>query len=137
MKIIGIVAGRHQEQALRIKAAILQIDAGVEIMVDDGEFKMDEAFKKSDCKINDSNAVERLASRGAQVVAFSCGCPHGFMSESARQTTTRLVDPCDEAGVQLFGRSLCREDSSATDPAPLPKPFKVGLGGRPGTCGNR
>ena len=73
MKIIGIVAGRHQEQALRIKAAILKIDAGVEIMVDDGEFKMDEAFKKSDCKINNFNAVERLASRGAQVVAFSCG----------------------------------------------------------------
>lgn len=128
MKIIGIVAGRHQEQALRIKAAILKIDAGVEIMVDDGEFKMDEAFKKSDCKINNFNAVERLASRGAQVVAFSCGCPHGFMSELQTETTTRLVDPCDEAGVQLSPEAYAAK-ILATDPAPLPKPFKVGLVG--------
>lgn len=128
MKIIGIVAGRHQEQALRIKAAILKIDAGVEIMVDDGEFKMDEAFKKSDCKINNFNAVERLTSRGAQVVAFSCGCPHGFMSELQTETTTRLVDPCDEAGVQLSAEAYAAK-ILATDPAPLPKPFKVGLVG--------
>lgn len=128
MKIIGIVAGHHQEEALRIKAALLKIDAGAEIMIDDGEFKVDPQFKKSDCKINNFNAVERLSRRGAAIVAFACGCPHQFFSELQTETTTRLVDPCSETGERLEPEAYAAK-ILAVDPAPLPKPFKVGLVG--------
>ena len=128
MKTIGIVAGHHQEDALKLKAAILKQDASVEIMIDDGEFKVDEAFKKADCKINNFNAVERLAARGAQVVGFGCGCPHAFFDELQTETTTRLVDPCGEDGVRLDPAQYAAKILAA-DVKPLPKPFKVGLVG--------
>ena len=128
MKSIGIVAGHHQEEALKLKAAVLKLDASVEIMVDDGDFKVDEAFRKSDCKINNFNAVERLSARGAQVVGFACGCPHGFFKELQTETTTRLVDPCSDDGERLEPEAYAAK-LLAADPAPLPKPFKVGLVG--------
>lgn len=127
MKKIGIVVGHHDERALAIKAALLAADSTVEVILDDERFHADDPeFKKSDCKINNFNAVERLTERGAQVIAFSCGCPHRFFAELQTETTTPLVDPCNILGdlwsVQDYAKAIL-----AKKDAPLPKPFKVGL----------
>lgn len=127
MKKIGIVVGHHDERALAIKAALLAVDSSIQVILDDEHFHADDpAFKKSDCKINNFNAVERLISRGAQVVVFSCGCPHHFLAELQTETTTPLVDPCNSLG-ELLSPEAYAKAILATDVTPLPKPFKVGL----------
>ena len=127
MKHIGIVVGHHQERALEVKAALLARDASVEVLLDEETFSAeDPVFKMSDCKINNFNAIERLAARGAQLIAFSCGCPHGFLKELQTETTVPLVDPCDGSGAQLAAEYYAERILNA-EVAPLPKPFKVGL----------
>ncbi len=127
MKKIGIVVGHHDERALAVKAAILAKDSTVEVILDEERFHADDPeFKKSDCKINNFNAVERLAERGAQVIAFSCGCPHMFFAELQTETTIPLVDPCNILGdlwsVEDYAKRILEKDA-----APKAKPFKVGL----------
>lgn len=127
MKRIGIVVGHHDDRALAIKAALLAQDSALEVIVDEERFSADDPeFKKSDCKINNFNAVERLARRGAQVIAFSCSCPSRFLRELQTETTVRLVDPCNGLGMMMIPEAYARHILEA-DAAPLPKPFKVGL----------
>ena len=127
MKKIGIVVGHHEERALQLKAALLAVDCRIEVILDEERFHADDpAFKKSDCKINNFNAVERLAACGAQVIAFSCGCPHNFLKELQIETVTPLVDPCDDLDDLLSVKDYA-EKILATAVTPLPKPFKVGL----------
>lgn len=127
MKKIGLVVGHHEERALAIKAALLAADSSIEVIMDEERFHADDPeFKKTDCKINNFNAVERLTDAGAQVVAFSCGCPHHFLKELQTETTTPLADPCDKEGNLLAPEDYAKV-ILAIDPAPLPKPFKVGM----------
>ncbi|MDY6010661.1 MAG: amino acid racemase [Duodenibacillus sp.] len=127
MKRIGIVVGHHQERALALKAAILASDPSADVLLDEETFSADDpAFKKSDCKINNFKAVRRLAARGAQIVAFSCKCPHFFLSEMQKETCTPMADPADGQGELLSAPDYARR-ILAMDATPLPKPFKIGI----------
>ncbi len=127
MKNIGIVVGHHDARALAVKSALLSLDSSINVILDDERFQADDPeFKKSDCKINNFNAVERLSARGAQIIAFSCTCPHHFLKELQTETTTPLVDPCDAEGRELTAQEYA-EAILAADASALPRPFKVGL----------
>lgn len=131
MKIIGLVAGHHCDKALEIKAAVLAQDPSVSVILDEGEFvepaaDATDAAKEAVRKINNFNAVSRLASAGADVVGFACGCPHRFFQELQKEFTVRLIDPVDAQGERLSAKDYAQQLLSA-DAARLPKPFKVGM----------
>lgn len=131
MKVIGLVVGHHSDKALEIKAAILAEDAGVSVVLDEGEFvhpsdDASDAQKEAVRKINNFNAVQRLIGAGAEVIGFACGCPHRFFNELQTEFTTPLVDPAAENGERLSAQEYAHAILSA-DPRPLPKPFKVGM----------
>ena len=126
---IGIVGGDHVDVALELKAALLALDSSLTVSIDEGDMRHDADDPRTafaDKQINQFNAVLRLAAAGAQVVAFSCGCPHKFFDVLQREVSVRLVDSVDDQ----LGRLPVEEYAKrilAADPTPPAKPFKVGL----------
>ncbi len=126
---IGIVGGDHIDVALELKAALLALDSSVTVTIDEGDMRndaQDPRVMMADKKINQFNAIGRLAKQGAQIVAFSCPCPHQFFSELQKQVRVRLVDSVSEQTGRLSAQDYAKQ-ILATDPTPPAKPFKVGL----------
>ena len=126
---IGIVGGEHVDVALELKAALISLDSTVKVTIDEGDMRHDAEDPRTafaDKQINQFNAICRLAKAGAQLVAFSCGCPHRFLGVLQKEVPVRLVDSVDEVRGRLpideYARLIL-----ATDPPPPAKPFKVGL----------
>lgn len=128
-KNIGIFGGNHVDVAAQIKAQILQRDPSAVVSIDAVPVPHDapdEHALLEDKKIMVYEACRRLIKNGANLIAFACGCPHSFLPELQKEFTVRLVDPMDEDGNRLEPADYA-EAILCADPAPLPKPFKIGM----------
>ena len=128
-KNIGIFGGNHVDVAAQIKAQILQRDPSAVVSIDAVPVPHDapdEHALLEDKKIMVYEACRRLIKNGANLIAFACGCPHSFLPELLKEFTVRLVDPMDDDGNRLEPADYA-EAILCADPAPLAKPFKIGM----------